>query len=86
MFKKFDGIIVDEVICYEETVKMKLPKDYKEFLLDTNGGQFIDEIHMFWVDELKETIGIDVLFDIPPLCLNLSCNIVSTSCNVTPSS
>ena len=21
MFKKFDGIIVDEVICYEETVK-----------------------------------------------------------------
>ena len=33
MFKKFDGIIVDEVICYEETVKMKLPKDYKEFLL-----------------------------------------------------
>ena len=37
MFKKFDGIIVDEVICYEETVKMKLPKDYKEFLLDTNG-------------------------------------------------
>ena len=64
MFKKFDGIIVDEVICYEETVKMKLPKDYKEFLLDTNGGQFIDEIHMFWVDELKENIGIDVL-DVP---------------------
>ena len=23
MFKKFDGIIVDEVICYEETVKRK---------------------------------------------------------------
>ena len=73
MFKKFDGIIVDEVICYEETVKMKLPKDYKEFLLDTNGGQFIDEIHMFWVDELKENIGIDVLFGFNPvrsLCLN----------------
>ena len=61
MFKKFDGIIVDEVICYEETVKMKLPKDYKEFLLDTNWCQFIDEIHMFWVDELKENIGIDIL-------------------------
>ena len=73
MFKKFDGIIVDEVICYEETVKMKLPKDYKEFLLDTNGGQFIDEIHMFWVDELKENIGIDVLFgfnQVRSLCLN----------------
>ena len=55
MFKKFDGIIVDEIACYEETVKMKLPKDYKEFLLNTNGGQYIDEIHMFWVDELKET-------------------------------
>ena len=27
MFKKFDGIIVDEVICYEETVKMKLAED-----------------------------------------------------------
>lgn len=73
MFKKFDGIIVDEVICYEETVKMKLPKDYKEFLLDTNGGQFIDEIHTFWVDELKENIGIDVLFgfnQVRSLCLN----------------
>ena len=55
MFKKFDGIIVDEIACYEETVKMKLPKDYKEFLLNTNGGQYIDETHMFWVDELKET-------------------------------
>lgn len=73
MFKKFDGIIVDEVICYEETVKMRLPKDYKEFLLDTNGGQFIDEIHTFWVDELKENIGIDVLFgfnQVRSLCLN----------------
>ena len=53
--------------------KMKLPKDYKEFLLDTNGGQFIDEIHMFWVDELKENIGIDVLFgfnQVRSLCLN----------------
>lgn len=51
MFKKFDGINVDEVICCKK--RNKLPKDHKEFLLDTNGGQFIDEIHMFWVDELK---------------------------------
>ena len=31
MFKKFDGIIVDEVICYEETVKMKYLKTIKNF-------------------------------------------------------
>ena len=62
MFKDFDGTVIVEVIQFEETVKMKLPNDYKEFLLDTNGGQFTDEIHLFWVDELKENIGMDVFF------------------------
>ena len=46
MFKKFDGIIVDEVICYEETVKMKLPKDYKEFCNYSEPALRKDEIRM----------------------------------------
>ena len=38
MFKKFDGEITSKVAEYEQTVQMELPKDYKEFLLNTNGG------------------------------------------------
>lgn len=73
MFKKFDGEITSKVAEYEQTVQMELPKDYKEFLLNTNGGQFVDEIHKFWIDELNENIGIDVLFGFNQarsLCLN----------------
>lgn len=73
MFKKFDGEIINKVAEYEQTVKMELPKDYRDFLVNTNGGQFVDEIHTFWVDELKENIGVDVLFGFNQarsLCLN----------------
>ena len=73
MFNKFDGEIIDKVAEFEQIVKMDLPKDYKDFLLDTNGGQFVDEVHTFWVEELKDNIGIDVLFGFDrerSLCLN----------------
>lgn len=73
IFKIFDGTVVDEVTQYEDLVKMKLPKDYKEFLLKTNGGHFVDGIHTVWVEELKQNIGIDVLFGFNQarsLCLN----------------
>ena len=52
---------------------MQIPDDYKEFLIRTNGGQFIDEVHTFWVNELQQEIGIDVLFGLGlarSLCLN----------------
>ena len=62
MFKKFGKATIDMITQYENAVKMKLPKDYKEFLANTNGGQFIETTHTFWVKELKKNIGMDVLF------------------------
>ncbi len=72
MFKKFGGEISKKIEEYESIVNMKLPNDYKKFLINTNGGQFIDELHTFWVEELKQDIGIDALFgfdNLRSLCL-----------------
>ncbi len=41
-----NGTIVDEIACYEETVKMKLPKDYKEFCNYSEPALRKDEIRM----------------------------------------
>lgn len=62
MFKKFGGEIISKLETYEKNANTKLPEDYKQFLIHTNGGQFINEIYTFWVEELEMNIGIDVLF------------------------
>lgn len=62
MFKEFGGKISADIREYENKLKMRIPADYKEFLVHTNGGQFVDGVHTFWVNELKQNIGIDVLF------------------------
>ena len=62
MFKKFGGEISKKIEQYERIVNTKLPNDYRQFLVNTNGGQFVNELHTFWVEELKQDIGIDVLF------------------------
>ena len=62
MFKKFGGEISEKIEQYERIVNTKLPNDYRQFLANTNGGQFVKELHTFWVEELKQDIGIDVLF------------------------
>ena len=72
MFKKFGGEISNKIEEYESIVSMKLPDDYKQFLVNTNVGQFVNEIHTFWVEELKQDIGMDVLFgfdNLRSLCL-----------------
>ncbi len=73
MFKKFNGANDNYIKEYEDAVHMVLPKDYREFLLDTNGGCFEDELYTVGVEELKEEVGIDVLFGFNmdrSLCLN----------------
>ena len=62
MFKRFGGDIQNKLVDYEKNLNIHLPGDYIEFLVSTNGGQFINEVHTFWVNELKQDIGIDVLF------------------------
>ena len=62
MFKQFGGKNFHKIEEYESIINMKLPNDYKQFLVNTNGGQFVNELHTFWVEELKQDIGIDALF------------------------
>ena len=52
MFKQFGGEIFDKIEEYESIINMKLPNDYKQFLVNTNGGQFVNELHTFWIEEL----------------------------------
>ena len=72
MFKQFGGKNFHKIEEYESIINMKLPNDYKQFLVNTNGGQFVNELHTFWVEELKQDIGIDALFgfdNVRSLCL-----------------
>ena len=62
MFKAFGGDISEKITEYEKVLKMQFPEDYKQFLIKTNGGEFQDDIQIFWVDELQEDIAIDLLF------------------------
>lgn len=62
MFKEFSGAnkkLVDE---YERSIKMELPKDYKDFLIKTNGGMFEDDVPLFRIDKVCEEIGVEILF------------------------
>lgn len=62
MFKKFGSTKAEMIKKYEELIKMKLPEDYKLFLMETNGGSFSDIHHTFYVTELEKEFPIDVLF------------------------
>ena len=62
MFKEFGGANKNLIDKYEKLIKMKLPKDYKDFLLKTNGGIFEETIPLFMIDQVCEEIGVEVLF------------------------
>ena len=62
MFEKFGSTVVAKIKKCEELLDMEFPQDYKQFLLETNGGAFEDGSHKFYVAELKQEFSIDVLF------------------------
>lgn len=73
MFKTFGGEINEKLQQYENSIQMNLPEDYRQFLIETNGGIFKNEEYSFWVEEIQEFIPIDVLFgfhQMRSLCLN----------------
>jgi len=51
----------DNITEFEGIIGFRLPNDYREFLLNYNGG--IPQIRnsTFWVESLKENIPLDVL-------------------------
>lgn len=62
MFKEFGGANEKLISEYEDLIQMKLPNDYKKFLLKTNGGSFENIPHLFKINGISEEIGLDVLF------------------------
>lgn len=73
MFKTFGGEINGKLQQYENSIQMNLPEDYRQFLIETNGGIFKNEEYSFWVEEIQEFIPIDVLFgfhQMRSLCLD----------------
>jgi hypothetical protein len=54
----------EEIKALESEFEMTLPDDYKEFLLNNNGGVPEVKYAAFYVEELKEDISLDVLYGI----------------------
>ena len=60
--KGYGKIDKDEVYKFETEIGFELPDDYKEFLIESNGGIPEIKYSTFTIDELKEDIGLQVLY------------------------
>ena len=47
--KQFASIKDDEINEIEKKLKVKFPKDYREFLLKYNGG-IVEKNNMYWIE------------------------------------
>lgn len=68
-FKKNGSLTIEQIKETEKKLGHKIPEDYKEFLLKTNGGRFDltneEDEHGFHVDPIdEEDIWIDEFFGI----------------------
>lgn len=62
---KFGSLSQREIIDIESRFNIHLSEDYKDFLINTNGGTFkSDTINSIHIDSLDEDIYLDVLFGI----------------------
>ena len=59
----FDPVSEADVAGFERDLEIKLPQDYREFLVRTNGGCFRDEVHD------GHLAGVESLFGLPQLVL-----------------
>lgn len=66
MILKKTGIALEQdITLLEKELSLKLPQDYRKFLLDTNGGVVEkDENNKIVLTQIDETIVIDVLYGI----------------------
>ena len=68
-FEKYGSLTIEQIKETEEKIGHKFPDDYKEFLLKTNGGQFMlltdEDVHDFYVDPIdEENICIDSFYGV----------------------
>lgn len=52
----------EELIKFQNEINFKLPDDYKEFLINFNGGVPEERYSTFLVDSIKQEIGLQVLY------------------------
>lgn len=60
--KGYGSINQEEVLNFESEIGFVLPDDYREFLIKYNGGIPEIKYSTFTIDELKEDIGLQVLY------------------------
>ena len=58
----FGKCSLDKIIKFENKIGFYLPKDYKEFILNQNGGYPEKKYATFKVEELNQEISIDTLY------------------------
>ena len=68
-FRKYGCLSLEQINETEEKIGHKFPSDYKDFLLKTNGGQFMlltdEDVHDFYVDPIdEENICIDSFYGV----------------------
>lgn len=60
--KGYGNVKEEEIFKLEEEVGFTLPNDYKEFLINFNGGVPEVKYSTFKLNELEENIGLQVLY------------------------
>lgn len=60
--KGYGNVKEEEIFKFEDEIGFKLPSDYKEFLINFNGGVPEVKYSAFTLNELQENIGLQVLY------------------------
>ena len=60
--KGYGNVEEEEIFKLEEEIGFTLPNDYKEFLINFNGGVLEVKYSTFKLNELEENIGLQVLY------------------------
>lgn len=60
--KGYGNVKEEEIFKLEEEIGFTLPNDYKEFLINFNGGVPEVKYSTFKLNELEENIGLQVLY------------------------
>lgn len=58
----FGGASLEAIKNFEKSIGFSLPEDYKQFLIEYNGGTARVRYSTFKVEELNENIPLDVLY------------------------
>lgn len=60
--KGYGNVKEEEILKFEDEIGFTLPNDYKDFLINFNGGVPEVKYSTFKLNELQENIGLQVLY------------------------